>query len=188
MTAPKTQYDNNRFPIQIEKGKCRGCHEPVPKGRRTWCSNACNDKFDPRRVRYFCRVRDNEICSQCGIDTERMRNRFLHACRFPAVNHWEYYTGNELRREEYDKACAIARKHSERWHIAAKKRKSAMVAAGWPYHATRDWWEMDHIIPFSEGGLTVLENVRTLCVLCHKKRTKKWHKERKQPKSQEAFL
>ena len=28
--------------------------------------------------------------------------------------------------------------------------------------------EYDHITPFSEGGLTVLENMRTLCRLCHK--------------------
>lgn len=38
--------------------------------------------------------------------------------------------------------------------------------------------EYDHIIPFSEGGLTVLENMRTLCSVCHKARTAKWHKER----------
>lgn len=31
--------------------------------------------------------------------------------------------------------------------------------------------EYDHIIPFSEGGMTVLENMRTLCSLCHRKVT-----------------
>jgi 5-methylcytosine-specific restriction endonuclease McrA len=31
--------------------------------------------------------------------------------------------------------------------------------------------EYDHIVPFSEGGLTVLENMRTLCRPCHKART-----------------
>lgn len=36
----------------------------------------------------------------------------------------------------------------------------------------------DHIISFSEGGLTVLENMRTLCDPCHKNRTKYWHGER----------
>ncbi len=38
--------------------------------------------------------------------------------------------------------------------------------------------ELDHIIPFSEGGLTVLENMRTLCARCHKKRTLAWHEAR----------
>jgi 5-methylcytosine-specific restriction endonuclease McrA len=38
--------------------------------------------------------------------------------------------------------------------------------------------EFDHIVPFCEGGLTVLENMRTLCHDCHTKRTADWHKER----------
>jgi 5-methylcytosine-specific restriction endonuclease McrA len=36
--------------------------------------------------------------------------------------------------------------------------------------------EYDHIIPFSEGGLTVVENMRTLCSACHKTRTAEWRK------------
>ena len=39
--------------------------------------------------------------------------------------------------------------------------------------------EYDHIVPFSEGGPTVLENMRTLCQKCHKERTKAWRAERK---------
>lgn len=39
--------------------------------------------------------------------------------------------------------------------------------------------EYDHIIPFSEGGLTVLENLRSLCHECHLQRTKEWHFTRK---------
>jgi 5-methylcytosine-specific restriction endonuclease McrA len=38
--------------------------------------------------------------------------------------------------------------------------------------------EYDHIVPFSEGGLTILENMRTLCSWCHKKRTRLWIKAR----------
>lgn len=36
----------------------------------------------------------------------------------------------------------------------------------------------DHIIPHSEGGPFILENIRLLCEPCHKNRTKDWHKER----------
>lgn len=36
--------------------------------------------------------------------------------------------------------------------------------------------EYDHIKPFSEGGLTIIENIRTLCINCHKKRTLNWRK------------
>lgn len=44
--------------------------------------------------------------------------------------------------------------------------------------------QIDHIIPFSEGGLTVLENMRTLCEPCHKQRTKDWHRDRAQARKQ----
>jgi 5-methylcytosine-specific restriction endonuclease McrA len=36
--------------------------------------------------------------------------------------------------------------------------------------------EFDHIVPFCEGGATVVENMRTLCSSCHKKRTAEWRK------------
>jgi len=36
----------------------------------------------------------------------------------------------------------------------------------------------DHIIPFCEGGLTILENMRTLCAECHKKVTAEFRKRR----------
>lgn len=38
--------------------------------------------------------------------------------------------------------------------------------------------EYDHIIPFSEGGPTIVGNLRTTCQKCHKERTKQWHKEK----------
>ena len=46
----------------------------------------------------------------------------------------------------------------------------------------------DHIIPFSEGGMTVLENIRTLCEACHKKRTKDWHRDRCLSRRQQSDL
>ena len=38
--------------------------------------------------------------------------------------------------------------------VIAKRRKS--------------WWEADHILPVVEGGDSTLENVRTLCIPCHR--------------------
>lgn len=39
---------------------------------------------------------------------------------------------------------------------------------------TPHFWEMDHIVPVSEGGgLCGLENLRTLCLPCHHKRRRK---------------
>jgi 5-methylcytosine-specific restriction enzyme A len=35
----------------------------------------------------------------------------------------------------------------------------------------KSWWEADHILPVVEGGDSNLENVRTLCVACHRQAT-----------------
>lgn len=39
--------------------------------------------------------------------------------------------------------------------------------------------EYDHIVPFSEGGVTELSNMRTLCTDCHRGVTNKWRKRRR---------
>jgi hypothetical protein len=36
-----------------------------------------------------------------------------------------------------------------------------------------DAWEADHIIPISEGGPDSLDNMRTLCVACHRGETRR---------------
>lgn len=33
------------------------------------------------------------------------------------------------------------------------------------------FYEIDHIIPFSSGGLTELKNLQALCVKCHKRKS-----------------
>lgn len=64
-----------------------------------------------------------------------------------------------------------------------RSRQSGQDYATWPEWKSANpkppKANYDHIIPFSEGGMTILENMRTLCEPCHKERTKKWHKERK---------
>jgi hypothetical protein len=172
-----------RFPIQPAKGKCRGCHQDVPKGRKTWCSDKCYQQFEPSRVRWHCLQRDKGVCSMCGVDSERIFRRFAKAkwvMRGGEVDRFRYYRDNRFDQARYDAAFEIARRHEKRRRVAAEKRMATTMAFGWPKkYWRRDWWEMDHVIPFSEGGITILENVRTLCYLCHKKRTKQWHSERK---------
>jgi len=45
--------------------------------------------------------------------------------------------------------------------------------------------EYDHIIPFSEGGHTVLENMRTLCRSCHAKVTAEYAAKRAAKRKEE---
>ena len=68
---------------------------------------------------------------------------------------------------EYLKRCFDNKCHSNSAYARVRMQYPAPI-------------EYDHIKPFSEGGLTVLENIRSLCSECHKRRTKHWHKERGQ--------
>ena len=63
------------------------------------------------------------------------------------------------------------------WRRARPTGMQAFYAADFQtWRMARPREEYDHIVPFSEGGATVLENMRTLCTACHKKRTAEWRK------------
>ena len=43
----------------------------------------------------------------------------------------------------------------------------------------KSWWEADHILPVVEGGDSNLDNVRTLCIACHRAVTSELRERRK---------
>lgn len=57
---------------------CRWCRQPVPKGRKTWCSQACVDdaliRCQPAYARRKVEERDKGVCAVCGRDTARIEN------------------------------------------------------------------------------------------------------------------
>jgi 5-methylcytosine-specific restriction endonuclease McrA len=44
----------------------------------------------------------------------------------------------------------------------------ALVEHGIIHRGRKSWWEADHILPVVEGGDSNLENMRTLCIPCHR--------------------
>jgi 5-methylcytosine-specific restriction enzyme A len=125
----------------------------LPDLRRRWCSDDCQDEFWCRTSTSYARElvwqRDRGVCSLCGTDTHRQRGAFIRLCtwgergRFFSVRH-----------------------HPRVAKLAHKKY-------GIPKGRLRaEWWDMDHIVPVIEGGGGCgLENLRTLCIPCHKKET-----------------
>jgi len=60
-----------------KKGTCRWCGAAVPKGRLTFCGDACVHEWklrtDPGYLRAQVFARDHGVCAQCGLDTEALR-------------------------------------------------------------------------------------------------------------------
>ena len=63
-----------------ETGKplCRWCRQPVPKGRKTWCSQQCVDdaliRCQPSYARRKVEERDKGVCAKCSRDTAKIEN------------------------------------------------------------------------------------------------------------------
>ncbi len=139
-TQPGGFIPPSSLPRDPETGQplCRRCNKPVPKGRRTFCSQACVHEWrlrtDPAYLRDAVFARDKGICAQCGIDTTILRR--------------------DMKKLDY----AARKKFLKDYGLKEGSRKSL--------------WDADHILPVAEGGGQCdLSNMRTLCLLCHRKVT-----------------
>lgn len=138
---------------------CTWCGDPVPKGRRSWCGDSsCLAQWEERtNTRYqldLVRRRDRGRCALCRLDTGRIESLLikLHSRQWRTLHHY-------VRFER------IVKVYKER------------LGAAWPRRAL---WEADHIVPVCEGGgLCTIDNLRTLCLPCHKGQTKALRKRRK---------
>ena len=61
---------------------------------------------------------------------------------------------------------------------ARMKRLRDLIADGYAAKKRSSWWEADHIIPVVEGGDSSLDNIRTLCIACHREATAQLRKRR----------
>lgn len=129
---------------------CRQCQAEVPKGRRTFCSDACvhhwSIRTNPGYVRQQVFRRDKGVCALCGLDTvawAKARDR-------------EWAALQKGRSVDASMAREQFRRH-------------------YPHYFQRQtWWDADHIVPVVEGGGECdLDNYRTLCIPCHRQETAK---------------
>ena len=72
--------------------------------------------------------------------------------------------------------CALCKMNTMALRDAIMKlhedlRSEVVLALGYDLRRKR-WWDADHVVPMSFGGAgTGLENLRTLCLPCHRKVT-----------------
>lgn len=154
-----------RPPKRDGKCVCRFCDQIITAPRRSsYCNDACAENF---AVRYFPAIardrvfqRDHGICATCGLNTTTIE-------AFMGEIHWSFGYGSPQYRERMDA-----------WELPGSYNGGL-----------RHLWEADHIIPYSEGGDKLgLENLRTLCIWCHRERTRTWHAERARERKQAKIL
>lgn len=133
--------------LKTEEGLpcCRWCNKGVKKPRRTICSKECQHelllRISNRYIRDCLYKRDKGVCNMCNIDTKLIASNALKL--------------KDEEKTEYLKQHRISLKRK----IWIKKHGGGL-------------WDADHIIPVKEGGgLCGLDNLRTLCISCHKEVT-----------------
>lgn len=171
MTADVHQGVNTRrhmtvrdFPsLKDENGGrlCRWCRQPVTPPRRTMCSAECVHEMELRTNKNYLRSqvlkRDKGVCALCGFDAEKMKRILDHA-----VTAYCKTNGIQFRA----------------WHHFMIAAIGLLVRLDWRIGKSN--WEADHILPVSEGGGGCgLENLRTLCIPCHKEVTREMYRRRK---------
>lgn len=148
-----------------QKGQCTWCGGPVPKGRVKWCSKTCVDQYAerywPQHIRNAVERRDKGVCSNCGHDCRHwamMARRFNWRNPDPTTPCVRWEGG---RQKINRRSCRNLRRYLL---LSRPKNRKRLRDAS--------CWEADHIVPVIEGGAALgLENIRTLCLACHKKET-----------------
>ena len=142
---------------------CKWCAGIVPKGRMFFCNKECAFEVQIRRDASFLRIqvrqRDHGVCAECKMDTQKLK-RILGFMR---------------------KSYAVLTGHDPMWaneYWFSREMERLYGYKPWQRVKESCLWQADHIIEVVDGGEPYLKNIQTLCVPCHKEKTKQWHAER----------
>ena len=126
------------------------------------------------------------LCRWCGLEVPAGRRTF---CSEWCVNEWRLRTDPGYLRErvfERDRGvCARCGIDTEaEWRrirrLPGPRRRLALDQWGIRSRRRRSLWDADHIVPVAEGGGECdLDNIRTLCLRCHRGATAELRDRRK---------
>ena len=118
------------------------------------------------------------LCRWCSIEVPPRRFTF---CSSYCVNEWRLRTNPGYLREQVflrDKGiCAQCRVDTLRAFRELRRargttRRNLLLHWGLKRMTRRSLWDADHIVPVAEGGGECdLDNIRTLCLRCHRTST-----------------
>jgi len=153
----------------------------VPKGRQTWCSEKCVEDYRIRAWPGYARKkvweRDGGLCERCGQSVKVLAHALNRRVR--------------RRYQVYEEAVAFLVRVGVTQSRLTRQYLYRLVRTSWgerrePYYGlpgvvAEKLWEMDHRVPVSEGGGGCgLDNLRTLCLWCHRKETRALRKRLKE--------
>jgi len=119
------------------------------------------------------------LCRWCNL--EILARRRVTFCSDFCVHQWKLRTDPGYVREQVlarDRGvCALCRVDTTRAFAELKRARGVhriklLERWGWKKLSRRSLWDADHILPVVEGGGECdLDNLRTLCVICHRRVT-----------------
>jgi len=126
------------------------------------------------------------LCRWCSLEVPRGRYTF---CSEFCVHEWKLRTQPAYLREEVFKrdrgicaSCAVDTTHEARKLRYARGANRISLLAHWGLRrkSRKSLWDADHIIPVIEGGGECdLENIRTMCLRCHRQATLQLHRRKR---------
>lgn len=147
--------------LPITKGCCRLCRRRLPNHRRGYCTDECQSAYLMATSSQYVRLRvfeiDEGVCRGCGLDCDATEKRL-----------WGYSTMQKMA----PKSSPI-----QRGMLAPMELRVALVTSlrsfGFVLSPSKveTLWQADHIVPVVDGGSFLIENLQTLCQVCHKGKT-----------------
>ncbi len=136
------------------------------------------------------------LCRWCSLEVPRGRFTF---CSEFCVHEWKLRSQPAYLREQVfirDRGicagCGIDTSEAARKLRYARGANRHALLAHWglKQRPRKSLWDADHILPVAEGGGECdLENLRTLCLRCHRETTRRLHERRLAAKRlQAAYL
>ena len=118
------------------------------------------------------------LCRWCNLEVPPRRSSF---CSKWCVHEWRVRSDPGYLREQVFKrdrgVCAICQRDARTAYFELKRSRGThreRLLARWALTrlTRKSLWDADHIVPVVEGGGECdLENLRTLCLICHRQET-----------------
>ncbi|KAJ8003681.1 hypothetical protein DPEC_G00150850 [Dallia pectoralis] len=161
--APEALAETEYLQALDSEGRalCLSCHQACGIAAGAWdthfCSQKCQEEFQLRSSQSYMRARvlqtEQGVCQGCGLQAHQL---YLKVRDAPPTHRKEMLENTWLAQ-------------------LSLKQLNEMIRA--PVEG--QFWQVDHIRPvYSGGGQCSLDNLQTLCTVCHRTRTAQQAKER----------